>query len=333
MKILVTGCAGFIGSVVCEYLVDAGHAVVGIDNFQTSYPEAVHPKIKFYRGSLESKYFLSKVLEDNNIELVCHLAAESIIGKANNDPAIFFRGNVVYSLNLFDAMKENGVKNLVLASTGSIYGEPEYTPMDESHPINPINAYGESKFLVERMLDWYWKAYDFSCIIFRFYNVGGSTQMNGERRKDESRLIPIALDAVFNHKTIPIFGTDYKTPDGTAIRDYVHVRDVASAFLLAVNSLKDGYHIYQEFNLGSDAGFSVKTIIDKVMQYSRKFTTVYPTDRRPGDPSILIADSTLANELLGWRARHSSIDEIVYDSVVWYEKNLDKRYVNGTMGV
>lgn len=320
MRILCTGCAGFIGSVVTEYLVDNGHDVAGIDNFQSSYPEAINPKIKFYRGDLESKHFISKVLHQESIELVCHLAAESVIGKSITHPEIFFRGNVINGINLLDAMVENRVTKLVYSSTASIYGEQQTVGIGENHPIEPINAYGVSKAVFEQILEQYWKSYGLGYVAFRYFNVGGATAMNGERRKDETRLIPVVLDAVYNHKPVEIFGIDYPSKDGTAIRDYVHVRDIAQAHILGMDFLNKNPVSREIFNLGSEEGFTVKEIIDKIMEMSGRYTTVVPTKRRLGDPAKLIAVSDHAKEILGWLPQYSNLEQIVIDSIIWYAK-------------
>jgi len=321
MNILVTGCAGFIGSVVTEHLVNAGHAVIGVDNFQSSYRESVHPKIKFYEGSIGNDNLLGAIFRTENVDLVCHLAAESVIGKASSDPYIFFRDNVEYGMRLLEAMRWYNCNKLVMSSTGSSYGEPVYLPMDEQHPQNPINAYGESKYIYERIIKWYAKSYGLEYMMFRYYNVGGATEMNGERRRNETRLVPVALKALYENLAMTIYGTDYPTKDGTAIRDYLHVKDVAQAHLLAIEKLVAGDK-NKIYNLGSEKGFTVYEILSRIQVLSGKNIALLSGPRRPGDPVSLVASSKYAKEDLKWNPQYSDLDTILEDSISWYERKM-----------
>lgn len=321
-RVLVTGCAGFIGSVVTEYLVANGFDVYGVDNFQSSYPEAVNKNIKFWRNSIGNN--LDALFKWARPDVVCHLAAESVIGKASSDPYIFFRDNVIYGINLLEAMRYFGCNKLVMSSTGSSYGEPEYTPIDEEHPQNPINAYGESKYIFERILKWYAKSYGLQYIMFRYFNVGGATLENGERRKNETRLIPVALDCAYHNKPLYLFGTDYPTKDGTPIRDYLHVADVAKSHIYAIEDLLvgDSPNINDVFNLGSEEGFTVLEIVKMVEEFSGKKIEIVPTERRPGDPVKLVASCHKAKKSLLWIPNYSNLETIVKDSIRWYESRL-----------
>lgn len=318
MRVVVTGCAGFIGSVVTEYLVNSGYKVLGIDNFQSSFREAVNPMIDFEEISIGDNS-LSYVFEEFNPQVVCHLAAESVIGKSMTDPYIFFRDNVEYGIKLLELMRTFRVNKLVMSSTGSTYGEPQYIPMDELHPQNPINAYGESKYIFERILKWYAKCYDINYIMFRYYNVGGATKLNGERRKEETRLVPVTLDSIYKEVPMSIFGVDYPTKDGTAIRDYLHVRDVAQAHLLAIEKLFEGDK-NKVYNLGSETGFTVLEIVKLLEKITGKKANYTFEERRKGDPVSLVASSKFAKEDLGWNPINSRLDKILIDSDVWYRK-------------
>lgn len=233
-NILVTGCAGFIGSVATERLLDQGHNVIGLDNFSSSYPESVSEDIDFYYADVNDALRLDDLFKSQKIDYVFHFAAESIIGKSMTDPALFFNANVKGGITLLDAMRKNNVKKLIHSSTASSYGIPDYAPINEDHPQNPINAYGESKYLFERILKWYQQCYGLDYVMFRYFNVGGGTSKNGERRKEETRLLPAIMRCIQNNETLKIFGNDYPTKDGTAIRDYLHVVDVANAHILAM---------------------------------------------------------------------------------------------------
>ena len=319
MKILCTGCAGFIGSVVTEYLVDADYEVCGIDNFRSSFPAGVHPEISFYQGSIGDKELLEDVFSIEKPDVVCHLAAESVIGQSIADPYLFFEQNIIYGLNLLEVMRGYKCNKLVMSSTGSSYGEPRYIPMDESHPQNPINAYGESKYIFERIISWYARSYNLGYIMFRYYNVGGATKDNGERRKNETRLVPTALRCLENNEPITIFGNDYPTRDGTPVRDYLHVRDVAQAHLLAIEKLNSGDK-NKVYNLGSETGFTVLEILQKVEQLYGKNLVMLLGNRRPGDPAKLIASSKYAKEDLGWNPLYSDLETIIKDSIEWRER-------------
>lgn len=319
MTILVTGCAGFIGSVVCEKLVERGLEVVGIDNFNSGYRESVEAGIDFYESMVGDSYSLYCIFKKYKIDTVIHLAAESIIGYSMNDPWRFFYNNVYQGMTLLEMMREANVKNLIFSSTASTYGDPERIPMDEYHPQNPRNSYGESKLIFEKIIKWYGSAYGLKYNIFRFFNVGGATAKHGERRKDETRLIPTLLRCLKNDDTFYLMGTDFKTPDGTAIRDYVHVSDIADAHILALDNLESNpTGIY---NLGGDRGYLVSHIIKRTEElYGKELQTVITTPRRESDPDILVATSYKARKELLWSPTKSDIDTIIKDSIDWFRK-------------
>jgi UDP-glucose 4-epimerase len=317
MNILLTGCAGYIGSVTTEMLLNKGYSVIGIDNFSHGFIESVDKRALFYRMDVRDKVSLNYLFSKHNIDAVCHLAAESIITESMTDPRKFLDVNVLGGTTLLDVMLENKCNKFIMSSTASTYGEPAYVPMDEKHPQNPANFYGESKLIFERILNWYKdnKGLDFTA--FRYFNVGGATENHGERRRNETRLVPVAIKSAYEQTILSVFGNNYKTKDGTPMRDYVHVSDVADAHILALQS-KNLPHNY--FNLGGDCAFTVLEIIEKVQEISSKQITYSIADRRPGDVEIFWADSSLAREELGWNPQKSTLHEIVQDSVYWFKQ-------------
>jgi UDP-glucose 4-epimerase len=314
-NILVTGCAGFIGSCCVEILLNQGYNVIGIDNLSSSFEEAI-PDIDFYLGDINNELLLNKIFSRNNIDFVFHFAAESIIGKSMTDPALFFDTNVGGGINLLNAMRKHNVKKLIHSSTASSYGIPQYIPIDENHPQNPINAYGESKYLFERILKWYQRAYDLDYVMFRYFNVGGSSKKNGERRKEETRLLPTIMKCIKKNKILQVFGSDYDTKDGTAIRDYLHVVDVANAHVLAMNKFDEVKN--DIYNLGSEEGFSILEIIKLTEKITGHKINYEFTDRRPGDPPVLIASREKAIQKLGWQPDNSTLKQVIKDTCRWF---------------
>ena len=277
---------------------------------------SVHPGVRLYGKSigegLDWEFF------DNHIDCVCHLAGESVIGQSVSEPDVFFHGNVISGIRLLDAMVEIGCTNIVYSSTASVYGNPQYDPIDERHPTNPINAYGESKLMFEKVLEWYRRAYGLHYCTLRYFNVGGATSRHGEHRKNETRLVPTAIDAIAHGRPISIFGNDWNTPDGTCQRDYVHVKDIADAHLLAIEHLSNNDHgIY---NLGGERAYSVLEIVHELVGIMGKGTRCVFTGRRPGDPEKLLASSELAKKELGWQPRFSDLHTILEDSYRWYRE-------------
>lgn len=317
MNILVTGCAGYIGSVVTERLLNKGYSVIGIDNFSHGFAESVDKRSSFYCADVRDKESLKHVFSRHNISAVCHLAAESIITESMVDPRKFLDVNVLGGTTLLDVMLENGCNKFIMSSTASTYGEPKYTPMDESHPQNPANFYGESKLIFERILNWYKENKGLDYTAFRYFNVGGATKDHGERRKNETRLVPVAIKAAFNKTVLSVYGNDYNTKDGTPMRDYVHVSDIADAHILALQSEKLPYNY---FNLGGDRAFTVLEIVQKIQEISGKTLAYSISGRRPGDVEIFWASSRKAKDILKWKAEKSSLDRIVTDSINWYRR-------------
>jgi UDP-glucose 4-epimerase len=313
MKILVAGGAGFIGSVCTEYLLDQGHEVVIFDALINGHREAVDPRAAFVEGNLENADAIMQAVTDHKPEGVIHFAAFIEVGESMTNPGKYFRNNVANGLNLLDACVANKVRKIVFSSTAAVYGMPEQIPIPESETTKPINAYGESKLMFERVLHWYREIHGLNYTCLRYFNAAGASATYGEDHNPESHLIPLVMQAAEGKRdSIKVFGTDYDTPDGTCIRDYVHVLDLAQAHLLALQSDATG-----AFNLGSGNGHSVRAIIDAVREVTGIDFPVVEAERRPGDPARLISDSTAAREVLGWKPQFDDVKEIVRGAWEW----------------
>lgn len=318
MKLLVTGGAGYIGSVVTEQLLKKKHKVVVLDNLQQGHKEAVFPKAVFVRGNCGNKNLLKDIFKKYNIEAIMHLAAESTIGASMTDPQKYFYNNVIEGLNLLNAMLVGNIKKIVFSSTAAVYGEPREIPIKENHPLNPVNAYGESKLMFEKILDWYNRTYGIKYVSFRYFNAAGASKNYGEDHQPESHLIPLVLQAALNEKNLKVFGDDYPTKDGSCIRDYIHIIDLAQAHILAlekINALKE-----KIFNLGNGKGYSVLEVINT----AKKITGInFPTivsKKRPGDAAILVASSNLAKRKLGWKPIYPALETIIKSAWEWQKK-------------
>ncbi len=321
-NILVTGSAGYIGSIVTEFLVEKGYSVIGIDNFQEGNRGAVNKNIVFCEGDFGNSEFLSRIFKNHKIEYVFHLAAETTIEFSMTEPAKYFHNNVVNGITLLDTMLKFNCYQIIFSSTAATFGEPQYTPIDEKHPQIPINSYGESKLIYERILDWYNYAYEIEFNLFRYFNAAGATKTNGEDREHESHLLPLIFETINGKRdTLYVFGNDYNTKDGTCIRDYIHVKDVADAHLLAMDNLK--VHSRGKYNLGSGIGFSNLEVINAVEKVTNKKVNWEFSGRRVGDPAVLIASSNLAKSELGWNPVNSSIEQIVRDAYNWAIEHLN----------
>jgi len=316
MKILVTGGAGFIGSVVTEQLAEQGHDIVVLDNLKHGFQAAVHPKADFVRGDILDEPLLERVLRDRGIEAVAHLAAEAFIDDSLRDPGLFYRVNVCGGLCLLEAMVHAGVKRMVFSSTAAVYGQPDRVPIPEDAPHLPCNSYGDSKLSFEGMLAWYRAAYGMKYVCLRYFNACGATPRCGESRKRETHLIPIALAAALGQRDcLNLFGTDYDTPDGTCIRDYVHVADIARAHLLALDEMdRLGARAY---NLGNNEGYSNLDVIRTVKEVTGRDFPVRNVERRPGDPARLVADSTRIRDELGWQPAFPDLRHMVETAWQW----------------
>ena len=313
MKILVAGGAGYIGSCTVEYLLEKGHEVAVYDALLNGHRAAVDSRAKFYYGNLADTDELNRVMRDFSPEGVIHFAAFIEVGESMKDPGKYFTNNVGNAINLAEAAARANVRKLVFSSTAAVYGMPDVVPINEKLPKAPINPYGRSKLMFEQVLDWYQKIYGMQYTVLRYFNAAGATAVHGEDHHPETHLIPLVIQAAMGVRpSISIFGTDYKTTDGTCIRDYVHVLDLAQAHLLALE--QDGS---DAFNLGSGMGYSVRQVIDTVRKVSGKEFAVKEEARRPGDPDALIADSMKAKTVLGWKPQYDNLETIVRSAWEW----------------
>ena len=321
MNILVTGAAGYIGSVVTEELAKEGNFVVALDNLQQGHRQAVSPEAEFVQGDLANSEELKHIFHKYQIDAVVHLAAESIVPHSITNPGKFFQTNVTYGINLLDTMLKHEVNRLIFSSTAAVYGEPEEVPINESQPEKPVNPYGESKLMFERVLHWYGLAYGLKSISLRYFNAAGAGKHFGEDHSPETHLIPNILKVALGQlDEIPVFGNNYPTQDGSCIRDYIHVKDIARAHILALKYLEKNINS-RVYNLGNNKGYSVLEVIET----ARKITgagipaTIYPP--RQGDPAILVANSELAKSELGWQPECSDLESIIESAWQWQKKH------------
>lgn len=311
MRLLVTGGAGYVGSVCARVLADRGHQITVIDNLTTGNREAVGDDIEFIEGDVSA--VAPAVLSGADFDGVLHFAAKSLVGESVTDPQQYWQGNVVESLALLDAMRATDTKRLVFSSTAATYGEPEQVPIIESAATAPTNPYGASKLAIDHAITSYCAAYDFAATSLRYFNVAGAYGSVGENRVVETHLIPLVLQVALGHRAdIKIFGTDYPTADGTAVRDYIHVHDLAEAHALALEHSTAGRH--DIYNLGSGAGFSVREVITTCREVTGLEIPADEAPRRAGDPAVLIASSERAISELGWRPAKTDLSVIVSDA-------------------
>lgn len=321
MDVLVTGGAGYIGSHACKALAAAGHRPISFDNLQQGHRWAVQwgPLVE---GDLLDDAALSRALAEHPVEAVMHFAAATHVGESMSDPGKYFRNNVTGTLKLLDAMAKAGVDKFVFSSTCATYGEPARIPIVESEPQNPVNPYGESKLFVERALPWYEKAHGLRSVCLRYFNAAGSDPdgVIGECHDPETHLIPLVIEAALGLRpAVKIFGSDYDTPDGTAVRDYIHVTDLADAHVKALEGLASGQQSAC-LNLGTGTGHSVRQVVDCVRRITGRDFDALEVARRPGDAPVLVAQPGRANEMLGWKPTISDLDTIVSTALRWLEK-------------
>ena len=313
MRILVVGGAGYIGSVTVGHLLDCGHKVVVLDNLSRGHRDAVPDDVPFVEADLADTSRVSRAMSEQQIEAVVHLAAFALVGESVTDPGLYYRNNVMGGLSLLDAMRGSGVRNLVFSSTCAVYGEPARIPMVETDPLEPTNPYGETKLAFERALASYHRAHDLKFVSLRYFNAAGATARHHERHDPETHLIPIILQAAAGLRPdVTIFGTDYPTPDGTCIRDYIHVSDLARAHALALEGLGSGQRSADVYNLGcGGTGYSVRQVIDTAQAVTGRTIKTKEGRRRPGDPAVLVASSEKAERELGWRPDHRELHGII----------------------
>lgn len=311
MRLLVTGGAGYIGSIVAAQLLDAGHDVVVLDNLSTGHADAVPDGARLVVGDIHQA---DRVLTaEAAFDGVLHFAAKSLVGESVEHPDRYWHNNVVGSLALLDAMQTVGTRLLVFSSTAAVYGEPEEVPITEQSPTRPTNTYGATKLAVDNLIASYAAAYGLAGVSLRYFNVAGSDRVRGERHHPETHLIPIALDVAAGRRdALHVYGDDYPTGDGTCIRDYIHVVDLARAHLLALDAATPGRH--RVYNLGNGAGFSVREVIDEVRRVTGREVPTVTAGRRAGDPAVLVASSARAAEELGWAPERPSLASMVDDA-------------------
>ncbi len=319
MKLLVTGGAGYIGSVVASQLLAAGHEVTVLDSLDRGHRDAVPDGADFVHADLLDEPAVHDAL-GRGFEGVLHFAALALVAESVSNPERYYRGNVVASLNLLDAMRANGVKRLVFSSTCATYGEPEEVPIHEDVPTRPVNSYGNSKLAVDRMIADECLAHGLGAISLRYFNVAGASGPFGEDHEPETHLIPLILRAAAGARPhVSIFGTDYPTRDGTAIRDYIHVEDLAAAHILAIGATEAGKH--RILNLGNGNGFSVREVIEAARTVTGREIVAIEEDRRPGDPPELVAASARIREVLGWEPKKADIETMIADAWAWHQAN------------
>ena len=318
MKILVVGGAGYIGSHMVKVLAGKGHDVVTFDNLSKGYRDAVlHGE--FIQGDLANQQQLDTLLSGAKFDAVMHFASFIEVGESVREPAKYYQNNLTNTQNLLDAMVKHHVLKFVFSSTAAVFGEPEYTPIDERHPTNPINPYGRSKLMVEQILDDYDHAYGLKSVALRYFNAAGADPDGelGERHSPETHLIPLVLQAASGRReSISVYGDDYDTPDGTCVRDYIHINDLCDAHLLALNKIQnEGQSL--RYNLGNGLGFSVMQVINMAKEVTGAAIQVISNERRQGDPAILVADAALAKQELSWQPQFAELHHIIEHAWQW----------------
>lgn len=320
MNVLVTGGAGYIGSHTVRALLAQGHHVIVLDNLSRGHRAAVPPQVPLLIEDIHHIDTVRQILQDHQIEAVMHFAAHSQVGESMEKPTIYYDNNVVGSYSLLEAVRQAGVKYFVFSSTAAVYGEPEKTPITEDMPYCPTNVYGQTKLMIEHMLAQFSRAYGLRYVALRYFNAAGASSDGsiGEDHTPETHLIPLILQAALGQrKSIKIFGTDYPTPDGTCIRDYIHVTDLADAHCRVLAYLAQGGQS-QYFNLGSQHGFSVREMIETAKTVTGRDFLVEEAPRRAGDPAVLIAGSEKIRQVTGWQPQHSQVKTIIADAWNWH---------------
>ena len=317
MKVLVCGGAGYIGSACSEYLLDHGHEVCVFDSLVTGHRKAIDPRAEFIKGDLGDRGFIIDVCEKGNFDAIMHFAAFSLVGESMQDPSKYFRNNLANGINLADAAVAGNVKTIVFSSTAATFGEPEESPIRETTTQCPINPYGESKLCFEKVLKWYSKIHGIKYAALRYFNAAGASENFGEDHSPETHLIPIILQVAQGKRDkIMIFGDDYNTPDGTCVRDYIHILDLAQAHMLALDAPESGH-----YNLGTGNGLSVKEIVEAAREVTGHPVPAEIAPRRSGDPDRLIACSDHARKAIGWKPQFENAHDIISSAWKWIQKN------------
>jgi UDP-glucose 4-epimerase len=316
MKILVTGGAGYIGSVVASQLAEAGHETVVLDDLSKGHADAVPEGTRLAQGDLLDAAFVQETLAEG-FDGVLHFAALSLVGESVQEPELYYRNNICGTLNLLEAMRESGAEKLVFSSTAAVYGEPEEVPIRETAPALPTNPYGSSKLAVDRLIGAVAGARGLAATSLRYFNVAGARGHFGEDHHPETHLIPLVLEAAAGGSSVKIFGTDYPTRDGTAVRDYIHVEDLGRAHLLALEAAEQGEH--RVYNLGNGAGFSVREVVEAARGVTGKNVDALEAPRREGDPPVLVAASDRIRADLGWKPEKPGLEAMISDAWTWMQ--------------
>jgi UDP-glucose 4-epimerase len=317
MNVFVTGGAGYIGSVCVEELLGAGHAVTVFDNLSEGHRSAVDPRATFIHAPIGDESRITRAVRDAGSEVIIHFAAHALVGESMANPGKYFRNNVADGFNLIEAAVQAGVRKVVFSSTCAVYGVPARVPMDEELPLQPINPYGESKLMFEKMLQWYHRLQGLEFVAFRYFNAAGASDRFGEHHRIETHLIPNVLKVALGQAPhVEIYGTDYPTPDGTCVRDYIHVRDLAAAHILALEPGWQGI-----YNLGNGDGYSVREVIQACEKITGQSIAAIEKPRRPGDPPKLVASSARARAAFGWNPNYPNLAEIVATAWKWHKEH------------
>ncbi len=322
-SILVTGGAGYIGSACCRQLLERGYRVTVVDNLSTGHVEAVPLGVPLHRIDIGDSDSLAAILSGGEIDAVFHFAAKALIPESITNPGAFFDVNVARSVAMLETLRSHGVRKFVFSSTAAVYGTPTIVPIPEDHSKDPINSYGESKLVFERILQWYARAYGWSVVAFRYFNACGGASDWGERHEPETHIIPLLLQAASGRRpNFEIYGTDYATPDGTCLRDYVHVVDIAEAHMLSLQKMDGpGFHAY---NIGIGMSYSVKEICNAAERITKQKIHVRAGQRRPGDPSVLCASPKKLIDEFCWAPKHSDLDDIIAGAWEWEQAQCSK---------
>ena len=321
MSILITGGAGYIGSVTTELLRARGESVVVLDNLSRGHRDAVATEVSFYEGNAGDRELVMRIVREHNIDACIHFAAFAYVGESVNQPDLYYENNVEQGIRLLGALLATGVRRFVFSSTCATYGEPQRIPIAEDHPQLPTNPYGWSKLFLERIMSDYDRSYQLRFVALRYFNAAGATPSRGERHDPETHLIPLVLSAVLGEtKNVTVFGDDYPTKDGTCVRDYIHVSDLAEAHALALDYLRAG-NASTAINLGNGQGYSVLEVIEAAWTVTKRAIAVDMQGRRAGDPSHLVADAAKARAVLGWQPRHTELAAIIGSAWEWRNKS------------
>jgi UDP-glucose 4-epimerase len=319
VNILVTGGAGYVGSICVSELLAHHHHVVVVDNLATGHRCAIPEEAVFVHADIAQSAIIDEILARHHIDAVMHFAGETLVTASMSDPRRYFDTNLRKSILFLDTVTKRGINNIIFSSTAAVYGEPQFTPITEDHPTHPINAYGESKLMFEKILAWYHRAYGLRYIAVRYFNAAGASTSLGEHHTPETHLIPLLLKAAITGSKVELYGNNYETCDGTCVRDYIHVLDIARAHILSLHALKAGRSgIY---NVGAGAGFSVHQVIHSVESITHRQLRISTAPRRPGDPAILVASSARLQAELNWTPQHSELDTIVRSAWLWAQQH------------